>query len=170
MDTFIASLAPQLIQISRTAGKSILAFYHQKDVGIQTKKDDTPVTNADLAANQVIINNLMDLSTGYPLLSEESEHMPWQERKNWQRYWLIDPLDGTKEFINRNGEFSVNIALIENNYPLLGVVHIPASDTTYWGGKDFGAFKQEKSGEVVCDTTEKTSSRKRGCCSWEQKL
>lgn len=138
------SLAAQLIRIAREAGEAILAVYHQADVGIQTKADATPVTHADLAANRVIAEGLRNLSVKYPLLSEESDHSPWQERKNWQRYWLVDPLDGTQEFINRNGEFSVNIALMENHYPLLGVVHIPTTDTTYWGGKGLGAWKQDQ--------------------------
>ncbi len=148
MTNNLESLAPQVIQIARKAGKVILAVYQQDDVGIQTKADATPVTNADLSANRVIVDGLKRLFTQYPILSEESEHTPWQERKNWQRYWLIDPLDGTKEFINRNGEFSVNIALIENNYPLLGIVHIPTTDTTYWGGKGLGAWKQDKGTEA----------------------
>ncbi len=148
MNNNLESLAPQIIKIARKAGKAILTVYQQDDVGIQTKADATPVTNADLSANLVIVDGLKQLSTQYPILSEESEHTPWQERKNWQRYWLIDPLDGTKEFINRNGEFSVNIALIENNYPLLGIVHIPTTDTTYWGGKGLGAWKQDKGAEA----------------------
>lgn len=140
------SLIPELVHIARAAGKGILAVYHQDDIGVQTKADTTPVTKADLAANRIIVNGLKALPVKYPVLSEESDHPPWQERKNWPRYWLIDPLDGTKEFINRNGEFSVNIALIENNYPLLGIVNIPATDTTYWGGKSLGAWKQAKDG------------------------
>ena len=146
MSSDLEYLTPELVHIAREAGKRILAVYHQDDLGVQTKADTTPVTNADLAANAVIVDGLNSLSIKYPLLSEESAHPPWQERKNWQRYWLIDPLDGTKEFINRNGEFSVNIALIENNYPLLGIVHIPTTDITYWGGRSLGAWKQEKDG------------------------
>ena len=146
MSSDLESLTPELVHIAREAGKRILAVYHQDDLGVQTKSDTTPVTNADLAANAVIVDGLNSLSIKYPLLSEESAHPPWQERRSWQRYWLIDPLDGTKEFINRNGEFSVNIALIENNYPLLGIVHIPTTDTTYWGGISFGAWKQDKDG------------------------
>ncbi|WBA82007.1 3'(2'),5'-bisphosphate nucleotidase CysQ [Endozoicomonas sp. GU-1] len=140
------TLIPELVHIAREAGKGILAVYQQDDLGVQTKADTTPVTKADLAANAVIVNGLEGLPVTYPLLSEESDHPSWQERRNWQRYWLIDPLDGTKEFINRNGEFSVNIALIENNYPLLGIVHLPATDTTYWGGKSLGAWKQVNDG------------------------
>nr|MDT0253361.1 3'(2'),5'-bisphosphate nucleotidase CysQ [Endozoicomonas sp.] len=139
-------LVPQLIHIAREAGRAILTIYHQDNLDIKTKADATPVTNADLAANRVIIKGLENLSAQYPVLSEESEHSPWPKRKGWQRYWLIDPLDGTKEFINRNGEFTVNIALIENNYPLLGIVHIPATDITYWGSRDSGAWKQIKEG------------------------
>lgn len=150
----VESLVPQLIHIAREAGRAILTIYHQGNLCIKTKADATPVTNADLTANAVINKGLKSLSVGYPIISEESEHVPWSERQDWQLYWLIDPLDGTKEFIHHNGEFSVNIALIENNYPLLGIVHIPVTDITYWGGQSLGAWKQVKN-EVSAPITPK---------------
>ena len=124
-----------------------LEIYQEDDLGIQHKSDETPVTKADLAANAVIEKGLSALPAQYPILSEESTHTALKERSQWQRYWLVDPLDGTQEFINRNGQFSVNIALMEKSsdgrsYPLFGMVHIPVTNTTYWGGKGFGAFKQ----------------------------
>ena len=154
MTSNLESLLPQIIHIARAAGEAILTVYAQDDVGIRTKADATPVTRADFAANEVIVAGLKALSR-YPVLSEESEHNPWLERQNWQRYWLVDPLDGTREFINRSGEFSVNIALIENNYPLLGVFHLPFFHTTYWGGATFGAWKQENGAEAQAIITRK---------------
>ncbi len=154
MTSSFESLIPQIIHIARAAGDAILTVYAQEDVGIQTKADDTPVTRADFCANKVIVAGLKALSH-FPVLSEESEHNPWHERQNWQRYWLVDPLDGTREFINRNGEFSVNIALIENNYPLFGVFHLPFFDTTYWGGIGLGAWKQENKADAKAITTRK---------------
>ena len=138
----LIALASQLIEIARKAGRAIMTVYQQEDLNIRTKDDATPVTNADIAANEVIEQSLTELSLQYPMLCEETVHAPWSERQRWERYWLVDPLDGTKEFINRNGEFSVNIALVEDHYPLLGVVHIPVTDTTYWGGLNLGGYRQ----------------------------
>lgn len=138
------SLVQQLEDIARRAGQAILNVYDQDDPGIQTKQDSTPVTDADLKANEIIEAGLAQLSVQYPILSEESDHTPYAERQHWHRYWLVDPLDGTQEFINRNGQFSVNIALIEKGFPLFGMVHIPTSNTSYWGGKGLGAFRQKE--------------------------
>ena len=137
------ALVQQLEDIARRAGQAILSVYDQDDLGVQTKQDETPVTEADLKANAIIEAGLKELDVQYPILSEESVHTPYVDRQHWARYWLIDPLDGTQEFINRNGQFSVNIALIEEGYPLFGMVHIPATNTSYWGGKDMGAFRQK---------------------------
>ena len=136
------ALVQKLEDIARKAGEAILEIYQQDDLGIQTKSDTTPVTRADLRANAVIEAGLESLPAQYPILSEESVHTPFEQRRHWHRYWLVDPLDGTKEFINRNGQFTVNIALIEDGYPLFGMVHVPASNTSYWGGKGLGAFRQ----------------------------
>ena len=159
MSSNLESLLPQIIHIARAAGEAILTVYAQDDVGIQTKADATPVTRADFAANKVIVDGLAALSQ-YPVLSEESEHKPWLERQSWQRYWLVDPLDGTREFINRNGEFSVNIALIEDNYPLFGVFHLPFFHTTYWGGASLGAWKQGNGAEAKAIVTRKFQPEK----------
>lgn len=133
--------------IARKAGKTILDVYEQQDLAISKKADSTPVTAADLRANAVIVHGLQQLNTDYPILTEESEHADYEERKTWDRYWLVDPLDGTQEFINQNGQFTVNIALMERAgnglcYPLFGVVHVPVINTSYWGGHLLGAFKQ----------------------------
>ena len=136
-------LIQQLAVIARQAGEAILNIYDQPDLEVNIKQDSTPVTKADLKANAVIEKGLTALTVQYPILSEESPPPPFVERQRWHRYWLVDPLDGTQEFINRNGQFSVNIALIEEGYPLFGMVHIPVTNTSYWGGKSMGAFRQQ---------------------------
>lgn len=133
--------------IARQASDTILEVYEQQNLGIETKSDSTPVTIADVRANTVIEAGLKNLEEQYPILSEESGHAPLAVRQQWQRYWLVDPLDGTQNFINRDGQFTVNIALMEKAedglfYPLLGVVHVPVENTVYWGGHKSGAFRQ----------------------------
>jgi 3'(2'), 5'-bisphosphate nucleotidase len=128
--------------IARLAGYEILAVYGT-DFEARAKADDSPLTEADLRAHRLIVAELAQASPGIPVLSEESAHeVTWEQRRDWQRYWLVDPLDGTKEFVARNGEFTVNIALIENNRPVLGVVHIPVTDTTYSGMPGAGAWRE----------------------------
>jgi 3'(2'), 5'-bisphosphate nucleotidase len=123
----------QLIAIARAAGDAILAIYHAPETAnIQTKSDDSPLTAADLAAHNLIARELPKL-LDVPILSEESILLSFTERKTWSTYWLIDPLDGTKEFIARNGQFTVNIALVVDGVPVLGVVHVPVTDETYLG-------------------------------------
>lgn len=130
----------ELINISNEAGSAILNFYQDKIV-VEQKDDDSPLTKADLAAHYVIVNALKKLTPETPIISEESGIPDYEERKSWTRYWLVDPLDGTKEFIKKNGEFTVNIALIEGNKPVLGVVHVPAKNITYVGQKSLGSIK-----------------------------
>jgi 3'(2'), 5'-bisphosphate nucleotidase len=143
MPTTIHSLAsdllPGLIEISRRAGREILDVYGT-DFETRAKADDSPVTEADLRAHRLIATELSRLSP-LPLLSEEAADIPFAERSAWHRYWLVDPLDGTKEFVSRNGEFTVNIALIEAHRPVMGVVHIPVTDTTYAGIPGIGAWR-----------------------------
>jgi 3'(2'), 5'-bisphosphate nucleotidase len=123
----------QLIAIARAAGEAILQVYNAPDtIAIETKSDDSPLTAADLAAHRLIARELPGL-LDVPMISEEAVIPELAERKSWSAYWLIDPLDGTKEFIARNGEFTVNIALVVNGKPLLGLVHVPVSDETYLG-------------------------------------
>ncbi|MCH8257629.1 MAG: 3'(2'),5'-bisphosphate nucleotidase CysQ [Proteobacteria bacterium] len=122
-----------IIKIAKSAGAAVLQVYEKEDFGVETKADNSPLTEADLAAHEIIISGLNELAPGVPILSEESEDIPYATRKKWQRYFLVDPLDGTKEFISRNGEFTVNIALIEEGIPVLGVVFVPVSDVTYAG-------------------------------------
>ncbi len=139
----LTALAPQLIATAEAAGTAIMQVYEGDDFGIVTKADNSPLTKADLASNAVILERLQALTPDIPVLSEESKHLPYEARKNWERFWLVDPLDGTKEFIKRNGEFTVNIALIEGNAPVFGVVHAPALGLTYWAAAGVGAFRGE---------------------------
>ena len=116
----------KIIQLAREAGDAIMHVYAgEQPMDVTRKSDDSPVTAADLAAHKVIVEGLAALSPEVPVLSEE-DPPSWAVRQNWKKYWLVDPLDGTKEFIKRNGEFTVNIALIENGKPVLGVVYAPA--------------------------------------------
>ena len=121
---------------------------YESDFAIQHKDDKSPLTAADMASHRVILEGLRRLHPELPALSEESASIDFSERSAWQRYWLIDPLDGTKEFIKRNGEFTVNIALIQDHAPVLGVVVVPAKDIVYYGSRDAGAFKRESDGTV----------------------
>jgi len=121
------------------AGKSILEIYHSGDFDIELKGDNSPLTRADTASHNVIMSYLEP--TNIPVLSEEGRDIPYQERKDWKQLWIVDPIDGTKEFIKRNGEFTVNIALIENKNPLIGVIFVPVTGELYFSSKEIGAFK-----------------------------
>jgi len=120
------------------AGKEILKIYNT-DFEVEYKKDESPLTIADKNANEIIMSFLKN--TGIPVLSEEGRSIPYEERKSWNSLWIVDPLDGTKEFVKRNDEFTVNIALIEKGVPVLGVVYVPVTDELYFGDLDSGAFK-----------------------------
>jgi len=124
--------AEAISEIAVEAGKAILEIYEQ-DFEVTQKRDMSPLTQADLASHRIICEALAHLTPDIPVLSEESSDVDYGAREDWQQYWLVDPLDGTKEFINRNGEFTVNIALIRYHNPILGVVHVPVSGTTYAG-------------------------------------
>ncbi|MEW8027323.1 MAG: 3'(2'),5'-bisphosphate nucleotidase CysQ [Candidatus Thiodiazotropha sp.] len=131
-----------LLQLANQAGDAILAIYNT-DFEVEKKQDNSPLTAADTAAHRVIVSTLERLTPDIPVLSEESSEVPFSTRRQWQRYWLIDPLDGTREFVKRNGEFTVNIALIEGQTATLGIVHAPVLGTTYYGIHDIGAWKKE---------------------------
>jgi 3'(2'), 5'-bisphosphate nucleotidase len=119
-----------------------MAIYAESSGAVITKADDSPLTQADLAADRIISEGLKALDLSWPILSEESATIAFDARRDWQSFWLVDPLDGTKEFIKRNGEFTVNIALIENGKPVLGVVYAPALDVCYYAAHGEGAFVQ----------------------------
>ncbi len=135
--------------IAVAAGQEILAVYDQDQALEITLKDDkSPLTEADCRAHRLIVERLPRLDPDIPILSEESDAIDFETRRSWQRYWLVDPLDGTKEFIKRNGEFTVNIALIDGGQPRLGVVHVPVTGVTYLGKVGIGAWKQDATGEI----------------------
>ena len=134
-------------EIALRAGAAIMDIY-QQDFDVQHKGDGSPLTQADLAAHNLIKQALQKLTPELPLLSEESRDIAWQERSGWHTYWLVDPLDGTKEFVNRNGEFTVNIALISDQRPVLGVVYAPVHDILYSGCAGAAATRREKNGPV----------------------
>jgi 3'(2'), 5'-bisphosphate nucleotidase len=137
----------ELIRIAITAavdaGKTILEIYETGDFGVELKADDSPLTLADKAAHKIIEQRLKQ--TTIPVLSEEGKHAVYQERKQWKQLWIVDPLDGTKEFVKKTGEFTVNIALVEKGYPVLGVVFVPVSGLLYYGTQGVGSFKLQLS-------------------------
>ena len=136
------NLLKPIIETSYLAGEKILEIYNDNNYksSIEIKKDASPLTIADKASNNVIVNSLNKINNKIPILSEEEREIDYSTRKKWNLFWLVDPLDGTKEFINRNGEFTVNIALIENNTPIMGVVYAPVLNKLWYGLKNHGSF------------------------------
>ena len=137
----------RVCNIAIKAGLETLKYYNE-DIQVTHKDDSSPLTKADLASNKIIMNALQQLDKTIPILSEESL-VEWNERKNWTKYWLVDPLDGTKEFIKKNGEFTVNIALIENNKPILGAIYTPVKSDLYFAQKNYGSYKINSSSELI---------------------
>ena len=135
-----------VIDIAHDAGELILEIY-QNPFDVEIKGDGTPLTIADQRSHNLICTRLLELTPNIPILSEESDHIPYADRKLWKTYWLVDPLDGTKEFVKKSGEFTVNIALIYENQPVLGVVHTPVKKWTHWGVHTRGAWKQVGNGQ-----------------------
>ena len=135
------TLINNVIELAVEAGHRIMEIY-DTDFDVEHKSDDTPLTAADMAAHNTIVDGLSKLTPEIPVLSEESASIPFSERSQWQRYWLVDPLDGTREFVKRNGEFTVNIALIDNHESILGVIYTPVTGVTYYAARGFGAFKK----------------------------
>ena len=137
------SLIEPIVALAQKAGEAILEVY-STDFDVQSKDDESPLTQADLASHRRIAAGLAELTPDIPVISEEDGLPDFETRRAWERYWLIDPLDGTKEFVNRNGEFTVNIALIDNNRPVLGVVYVPVQKKTYIGCEGYGAELRDK--------------------------
>lgn len=143
-----------LLRIAKTAGNAILSVYQRAgDIDVTIKDDNSPLTEADRDAHEIIIAELKRFTPSIPILSEESDGTSVDERLSWSRYWLVDPLDGTKEFIKRNGEFTVNIALINNGAPELGIVHVPVTNISYLGKTGVGAWKVAATGEADAIST-----------------
>ncbi|MFO7869417.1 MAG: 3'(2'),5'-bisphosphate nucleotidase CysQ [Bacteroidales bacterium] len=130
-------------------GNEIMNIYTSESIKIETKEDNSPVTQADIAASDAILKILEQ--THIPIICEETAQTPFSERKNWEYVWIVDPLDGTKEFISRNDEFTVNIALIHNNTPVLGVIYVPADDSLYFGTNTDGAYTIQQTSIVLPD-------------------
>ena len=157
------NLLKSIIETSYLAGDKILEIYNDNNYksSIEIKKDASPLTIADKTSNSVIVDSLKKITNEIPILSEEEKEIDYSTRKKWNRFWLVDPLDGTKEFINRNGEFTVNIALIENNTPIMGIVYSPVKKKLWYGLKGHGSFiinnkqepikisKKEPSNEII---------------------
>lgn len=133
-------LISEVVRLAQRAGDAILSIYGEQ-FEVTHKTDQSPLTQADLRSHEILVHGLRALTPDVPVLSEEDSDIAFEVRREWRRYWLIDPLDGTKEFVSRNGEFTVNIALIEDHVPVLGVVHVPVTGTTYTGQAGVGAFR-----------------------------
>ncbi|QSO46929.1 3'(2'),5'-bisphosphate nucleotidase CysQ [Alicyclobacillus mengziensis] len=133
-----------VIKIAVEAGREILDVYDSGDFEIEQKQDKSPLTLADKKSHRVIAAGLAKLNEGVPVLSEEGKHQPYRERESWDSVWVVDPLDGTKEFIKRNGEFTVNIALVHRGVPVLGVIYAPVLDVIYYAAVGTGSFKVEE--------------------------
>lgn len=142
-------LLPDVIEIARSAGQLVLEIYQHRNYEEFTKTDNTPVTSADLAAHKLIMERLSDLTPEIPVLSEEDADVSLAERQQWDRYWLVDPLDGTQEFIARSGDFATIIALVEHNKPVMGVVYAPVSGVVYYAYHGKGAWKIPQMDESV---------------------
>lgn len=134
------------IEAAKKAGVEVMKYYQQGNYTQESKSDESPVTSADYASNDVLMDQLRTLTPDIPIISEEVGILPLSERKNWSRYWLLDPIDGTGEFIIGSGDFAVNIALVENGWPSLGVIHAPDHQQTYYGQTQLGAFKEDNQG------------------------
>ena len=153
-------LEKAILQIARDAGEAIMKVYAQ-DFTVEFKGDNSPLTAADTAAHHIIEQGLNILTPSIPVLSEESANSDWQTRKIWPRYWLVDPLDGTREFVKKNGEFTVNIALIEEGHATFGVIYAPALKILWWGDELQGAFVQLEgvTKKIAVDKTQRNNLR-----------
>lgn len=155
----------EVIKIAEQAGQAILEIYN-KDFSIEYKDDKSPLTEADKVSNQIIVDALKQLTPEIPIISEENKLIDYSERKNWIKCWVVDPIDGTKEFIKKNGEFTVNIALIENGEPILSVLSVPAQNKVFYAEKGCGSFVIEngnvkiiKINDSITDTIRIVGSR-----------
>lgn len=142
---------PEINEIARQAGIEIMKIYNDPAQDFQTelKTDSSPLTIADRVSHDVIVGKLKESYPGVPIISEEGKDVPYELRKDWAYFWCVDPLDGTKEFLKRNGEFTVNIALIHHGHPVLGVIYVPASGILYYGSTQTGSCKQTPDGTVA---------------------
>jgi 3'(2'), 5'-bisphosphate nucleotidase len=142
-------LVEDCIALAKKAGDAILEVYQAASAEVQYKKDDSPLTKADLASHKVLVDGLSALTPEIPILSEEDSEISYEVRSQWETFWLLDPLDGTKEFIQRNGDFTVNIALIQKNAPTIGIVYAPVRQQMYYAGVGLGSFLQYANAEPI---------------------
>ena len=159
MSIKIPELLQPTIELAEIAATEILKIY-KTEFTFKEKSDNTPLTEADLAAHRIIQKGLNKLTPDIPVLSEEDANVPYEVRKSWEMYWLVDPLDGTREFIKRNGEFTINIALIQNQLPILGVIYVPVSKVCYYAIKGSGAYKLTKDNETQSISVRKAKKDK----------
>ena len=150
-DLPLPRLLDQALQLAQEAGAAIAEVY-ESDFAVTHKDDETPLTQADLASHRLILDALETWTPALPCLSEEAADIPFATRRGWTQYWLVDPLDGTREFVKRNGEFTVNIALVEDHRPVLGVIHAPALGLTYGAARGLGAFRLDAARRVPLRT------------------
>ena len=157
----------QLIDVALEAGNAILEIYESNDLGIESKSDETPLTKADKAANDIICAGLAKITPNIPIISEENKEIPYEQRKNYEYLWMVDPLDGTKEFIKKNDEFTVNIALIHKKKSIAGIVYAPVLDNMYYAIKGEGAYVIEDNEQVPlqCNKYRKTDPNLTVVCS-----
>jgi 3'(2'), 5'-bisphosphate nucleotidase len=160
-ENWLGELLPHVVALARKAGNAIMNVYNEENQAVEYKQDSSPLTHADLVSHRVILKGLAQLSPDWPVLSEESPEIPFNQRKSWHHFWMVDPLDGTKEFLRRNGEFTVNIALMESNAPILGVVYAPVIDIFYFAARGVGAHKVDGkiSSQIKATRAEKATLR-----------
>jgi 3'(2'), 5'-bisphosphate nucleotidase len=139
-ENWLCDLLPQVVTLVRAAGRAVMQVYREVNPAVEYKRDNSPLTQADMASHNIIVDGLVRLTPNRPVLSEESQEIPFEKRSSWHSYWLVDPLDGTREFLRRNGEFTINIALMEDSRPILSVVFAPAIDKLYSAYRGGGAW------------------------------
>jgi 3'(2'), 5'-bisphosphate nucleotidase len=137
---WLCDLLPRVATLAREAGGAVMQVYSEVNPAVDYKRDNSPLTQADMASHHMIVEGLTRLTPDWPVLSEESQEVPFERRTSWHSYWLVDPLDGTREFLRRNGEFTINIALMEDRQPVLGVVYAPAIGKLYSACRGGGAW------------------------------
>lgn len=156
----LEDLAHRIVAAAKLASDAVLEIYDRPDLGVTFKADASPVTAADFASQRVILEHLSEIAPEIPVLSEEAAILPYAERRHLRRLFIVDPLDGTREFVSRNGEFTINIALVEEGVPILGVVLAPTLGCTWWGAEGIGAFRLDRDEPAKVISTLDLSSRK----------
>ncbi len=158
---WLTELLPCVTALAYESGRSIMTIYQDLNPRVEYKLDHSPVTLADLASHHILETGLAGLAPHWPVLSEESVEVPFEERRSWRHFWMIDPLDGTKEFLHRTGEFTVNVALIEDDRPILGVVYAPAIDKLYFAARGAGSYRTDGKVSTPINVAPATAGRTR---------